>query len=124
MNLRKEGEREEEGEREGLNSGSVLPGTVGRELSSSLSPSRRQREAVSYANEASTQAESRFNSRDLSHQQPCMGWGTTLAREEAPAIPTWQTTVESDHPASYNSCRACIPALLTGCTHWLLGRLG
>ena len=36
-----------------MNSGSILPGTVRREWSCWLSPSTRQQEAVSYANEAS-----------------------------------------------------------------------
>lgn len=110
---------------EGLNSGSVLPGTVGRELSSCLSPSRRQQEAVSYANEASIHpAEVSFNS-ETSLTTTLHGMGhTTLAREGAPTIPAWQTTVESDHLASHDSCGACIPALLTGLAHWLLPGLG
>lgn len=58
-----------------MNSGSILPGTVGREWCCWLSPSTRQQEAVSYANEASIPLKQAL----IPEASP--GAGTTLVRE-------------------------------------------
>lgn len=58
-----------------MNSGSILPGTVGREWSCRLSPSTRQQEAVSYENEAS------IPQKQALIPEASPGAGTTLVRE-------------------------------------------
>lgn len=109
MKLRKEGEGT------GLNSGSILPGTVGRVVWLAVS----MQEAASYANEASVQLKQSLIPETPPRKQSCMGRGTPLGREGLLNI-CWQTTVEPDHLAAYISCRAAfLPRSLawpTGCS--------